>query len=221
MPCQVDGKSRVLGPGRFGRGEERETLAGAPLHFHHMGDDVNRARMSGIERERAARHPFGAMILAVLLEAERIHRKDAGVAGLGGLPLGQHADDTLPHHAPLAEAEVERVCDDECQNVVRPVDDDGAVAFGRERLIAREPGPRGGRVTVRWRALLRVRRFDGGHARGQHGPRCVVVGTHDERGAQTVAEHALGIVGKHPLDLGGRIPAMGEHELERVLASPE
>ena len=97
-----------------------------------MGDDVNGARMSGIEGERATRYLFGTTILAVLLEAERVHRKDARVAGHRGLPFGQHLGDTIPHHAPLAEAKVERMCDHERENVARPVDHDGTVTFDRK-----------------------------------------------------------------------------------------
>jgi hypothetical protein len=35
-----------------------------------MGDDVNGARMSGVEGERATRYLFGTTILAVLLEGD-------------------------------------------------------------------------------------------------------------------------------------------------------
>jgi hypothetical protein len=38
------------------------------------------------------------------------------------------------------------------------------------------------------------------------------------RGALTMAEHALGVVGKHPLNLDRGIPAMGKQQLERVFA---
>jgi hypothetical protein len=50
-----------------------------------MGDDVNSAWMSWVEDERATRYFFGTTILAVLLEGERVHRKDARVAGRLGL----------------------------------------------------------------------------------------------------------------------------------------
>jgi hypothetical protein len=39
---------------------------------------------------------------------------------------------TIPHRAPLAEAEVERMRDHERGNVARPVDDDGAVTLDRK-----------------------------------------------------------------------------------------
>ena len=109
MPCQMHGKSGAFDPCRFGRGKECETFTGAPLHLHHMGDDVNGARMPGVEGKRATRHLFGTTILTVLLKAESVHRKDARVAGHRGLPFGQHLGDTIPQHAPPAEAEVERM----------------------------------------------------------------------------------------------------------------
>ena len=61
-----------------------------------MGDDVNGARMAGIEEERATRYLFGTTTLTVLLERECVHRKDARVAGHGGFPFGQHVGETDP-----------------------------------------------------------------------------------------------------------------------------
>ncbi len=72
----MDGKSGAFDPCQFGRGKECETFTGAPLHLHHMRDDVNGARMPGVESERTTRHLFCATILAVLLKAERVHRKE-------------------------------------------------------------------------------------------------------------------------------------------------
>ena len=219
MPCEMHGKSGAFDPCRFGRRKECETLTGAPLHLHHMGDDVNGARMSGIEGERAPRHLFGTTILAVLLEGERVHRKDARVAGHCGVPFRQHLGDTIAHHASPAEAEVECMRDHERENVARPVDDDGAVTFERKSRVALEPSTRRGRVTACGVVDVWARRLDGGHARSKRGSRGGVIGTHDDRGAQTMAEDALGVVGKHPLNLGRGIAAMRQQQLERVLAS--
>ena len=72
-----------------------------------MGDDVNGAWMSGIKDERATRYLFGTTILAVLLEGECVHRKDARIAWQCGMPFGQHVGETHSHHAPLAEVKVE------------------------------------------------------------------------------------------------------------------
>ncbi len=74
-------------------------------------------------------------------------------------------------------------------------------------------------MTARGVVLVWARRLDGGHARSKRGSRKVVVGTHNERGAQTMAEQALGVVGKHPLNLDSGIPAIGQQQLERAFAS--
>jgi hypothetical protein len=54
-------------------------------------------------------------------------------------------------------------------------------------------------VTTRGVVNVLTRCLDGGHARSKRESRGIIVGTHDERGAQTMAEHASGVVGKHPL----------------------
>ena len=136
-------------PCRFGRRKEFEPFTGTPLHLHHMGDDVNGAWMAGVDVERATRYLFSAAILAVLLEAESVHRKHACVAGNPGVPFGQHLGDAIPQHAPLAEAEVECMRDHERENVAWPVAYDGAITFDRESLVAVEPSTRRRRVTTR------------------------------------------------------------------------
>ena len=132
-----------------------------------MCDDVNGARMSWVDGERAARHFFGTTVLAVLLEAERVHRQDARVAGCRSLPFGQNLGHTIAQHVPPAEAEVERMCDHESENIARPVDDDGAVTLDRKGGTAFEPGTRRGCVTARGIVHVRARRLDGGRTRGK------------------------------------------------------
>ena len=107
--------------------------------------------------------------------------------------------------------------DCERENVARPVDDDGTVTFDRKGRIALEPGTRGGRMTMRRVVHVRDRRLNGGYACSKLRSGVVVISTNDERGAQTMAEHALGIVGKQLLNLGSRIPAMRKQQLKRVL----
>src|SRR3954464_6122682 len=76
--------------------------------------------MSWIDGERASRCFFGRTILPVLLEPERIHRQDARVAGHPELPFGQDLRQAIAQHLPRAKAEVERMCDLESENIVRP-----------------------------------------------------------------------------------------------------
>jgi hypothetical protein len=111
--------------------------------------------------------PGCTTILAVLLEGECVHRKDARVAGHGGFPFGQHAGETDPHHAPLAEVKVERMCDYECENVAWSVGHDGTVTFDRERRAVLEPSARRACMTVRRIVHVGAGRLDGSHAGGE------------------------------------------------------
>jgi hypothetical protein len=173
-----------------------------------MGDDVNGAWMSGIEDERATRYLFGTTILTLLLERESIHRKDARVAGHCGFPFRQYMSETDPHHAPLAEVKVERMCDHERENVARPVANDGAVTFDRESWVALEPSARCTCVTSRRTVHVGARSLDGSHAASEGGSRSGGVSAHDQRGTQTMAENGAGIVGQNSLNFGRGIPAV-------------
>jgi hypothetical protein len=66
---------------------------------------------------------------------------------------------------------------------------------------------------------VRARRLDGGHAGRNRGPGRIIIGTDDERHAQAMAEHVVGVVGKHPLDFAKRIAAMRMQKLKSVVAS--
>ena len=110
---------------------------------------------------------FGTAILAILLKGERVHGKDARVAGRGVLPFGQHLSDAIPHHASPAQAEVERMCDHESDKVARPVNDDGSVKFDRKSRIAPEPSTRRGCVTAGGMVHVRAFRLNDGHARSK------------------------------------------------------
>ena len=97
--------------------------------------------------------------------------------------------------------------------------DDGAVAFGRERRIAVEPGARRVGVPARGIARVRASSLDSGEARGEPRASGRGVGAHDGSGAQAVARHAVRVVGQHAVDLGEGIAAMREQERERVVAT--
>src|SRR5215475_1696437 len=98
----MDGIACPFPPHRFSLRKEFEPFSSAPLHLHHMSDDMNCAGMMGIEGQRTTRHLFGAAILAILFEAESVQRKDAGVAWGRRIPLGKHLGDAISKHAPLA-----------------------------------------------------------------------------------------------------------------------
>src|SRR5690242_8373075 len=117
MPSEMNGKGIAFSPCGLGCGEKRQAFAGSPLHLQHMGDNVNGTRMAWIDRERAPRGLFRTAILAVLLQGKRVHGKDTREAGRSAVPFGEHLGDTIAHHPPSAEPEVERMRDEKCKNV--------------------------------------------------------------------------------------------------------
>src|SRR5437660_1254902 len=158
-------------PCRFGCSKKCEPFTGTSLHLHHMDDDMNGARMSGVEGERATRGLLGLTVLTVFLEPECIHRKDARVAGRRGFPSRQYPGDTIAQHALVTEAEVQRMCNHERENVAWPVDQDGAVTLDRESRIPVEPSSSRRCVTTSRTRLLRGRRLDGRYALCERGSR--------------------------------------------------
>src|SRR5262249_40946135 len=105
--------------------------------------------MSGVNCKCAARDFFGTTVLAIFLEAKRIHSKAARVIGRRGREFRQNPGDTIAQHPPMAEAKVKRMCDDESENIARPVDQNGAVTFDRKSRIPIEPSPCGQRPRTR------------------------------------------------------------------------
>ena len=177
--------------------------------------------MPRVELEGAVREGFGAPVVAVLLVAERVHRKHARVPRHRGTPLRQHLRDAVAQHAPPAEPEVEGVRDDEGQEVLRLVDDDRAVTLERIARVAREPGARRKRVTAGVFAVIGNGRFDCDDALGERLASPEVAPGDDVRRPQAVRRDAGGIAGEQVLDLGHRIAAMRVDEQEDVLAAPD
>lgn len=160
-----------------------------------MRDDVNGAGMPGIERQRLLRNSFGALELSVLLEGEGVHPKNARITRNLSRPVRQHFLDAVAHHAPPAKVEVERVCDRECEDVVRPVDEDGVIKHDRTCRIVVEPSARGHCMKERRIASVAACQFDRGDARGKRRSRSGVIGAHDECGTQTMPEYGIGVIG--------------------------
>ena len=219
MPGQMDGKSRAFAPRPFGRAEEYEPVMKAPLHFHHMSHHVNSTGMPGIECQRTTRHFLGAIVFAVLLKRESVHRKNAGVARYFGGPLRQCLRDPIAHHAAAPKMKVERVRNGKRKNVVRSVGEDFAVKRSRTRRVAGEPSTRGDRVPTRRIVRVQACCLDRGNACSKRRSRGVAVGTHNECGAQTMAEHASGIVCERPLNLDKGVATLRQHHVERAPAS--
>ena len=175
--------------------------------------------MSGIDCERVPRQSFGPEILAILFEAERVHREHARIAWHSGVPYGQHLRGAIPQHPPLPESEVERMSRRKRKHVFGVVDDDGAVAFRREYRISVQPGAC--RVSVAPCAIVRLQtsRLDYGETRGEPRASGLRVSMHDDSGLKAVARYAVRVIGQNTVDLGERIATMRKHELEHLVAT--
>jgi hypothetical protein len=161
---------------------------------------------------------FRAAILAILFEAESVERKNTRIARSRRIPFGQHLGDAISKHAPLAKAEVKGMRNGKREKVAWPVDENCAIAFGRESLVAVEPCTCCGRVTTCRLVHVRTLRFNGGYARNNLGSPGVTIGANDECGTQAVAEDELGIVGKYMLNVDEGIPAACKRELKSAPA---
>ena len=181
------------------------------LHFHDVGDDMNGARVSSVQDERTTCHLFGATVMAVLFEAESIHRKDTCVVGNRFGPLRQHLGDAISQHAPLTEAEIKCMCNRKRENVAWSVDQDCTITFNCESLIAFEPSTCRGRVTTCGVVYVRTVCFNGGYARNKLRSRGIVVATYDYCRTQAMGENELRIISKHAVDLDGGISAARKH----------
>ena len=219
MPSQVDSVSVAFAPRQVVGNEQRQALARASLHLHHVDERVDGADVPGVDRECAARKILRATILPVFLQPERVHREHARVAGHVAIPVRQHPGQPIAQHAPLSKAKVKRVGDDERGDVTRPVADDSAITREGQCGIAVEPGARCGRMPSGRIAVIRFRRLDHGQASRQRGTRLGIVSAHDERGAQAMAKYASRIAVEQALERGPRLAALRMHQRERVLAA--
>src|SRR5262249_27877820 len=122
MPGEMHGNAGCVLPCRLGLRKEFESFAITPLHFHHMGDDMNSAGVARVQGERAPCHLFGATILTVLLETESIHRKNTCVAGKRFVPFGHDLGNAISQHTPLTEAEIKCMGNCKCNYIARLVD---------------------------------------------------------------------------------------------------
>ena len=200
MPGQMDGKARI-DPRGFVRGKKFEPLSTASLHLHDMRDDMHGRGMTRVDFQCPPRHFFSAAILAVLLEAESIHRKNAGIAGRRGIPFRQHLSNAISQHVPQTQTEVERVRNSERENVARKVDNDRPVAFDRKGVIAVKPGTRRQGVTTCLSVGFPADRLDCGYTLRKPGQVRSIVATHDESHPKTMSEDRFWMIGKRQINV--------------------
>src|SRR5262245_39541741 len=218
MTGEMHGNAGCVLPCRLGLRKKFESFSITPLHFHHMGDDMNSAGVSRVYGEHAPRDLFGATILTVLLKTESIHRKNTCVAGKRFVPLGYHLGDTVSQHTSLTEAEINGMGNRKRQNVAWLVDYDCTITFNRESLVAFEPSTCRRRVAACRVVHIRTGCFNCSYARDKLRSRGIVVAPYNYRCTQTMGENELRVVSQHAVDLVERIAATREHELKRAHA---
>jgi hypothetical protein len=99
------------------------------------------------------------------------------------VPVGQHLSDPISQHASQTQAEVQRMCSDERENVAWKVDYESTVTFDCESLITSKPGARGRSVATRVVIDHRTHRFDRGHAFQKSGLGGGDIAAHNDGGA--------------------------------------
>src|SRR5439155_6036821 len=112
-------------------------------------DGVNGSRVTLIERERTTRDELGMMVVAILLQSERMHREYARIARHSRAPVRQHARRPIPQHALRTEPEIKSVRDHQRHDIERIVLQDRRVAASRELRVTVEPGTGGGGGSAR------------------------------------------------------------------------
>src|SRR6476620_1672960 len=121
MPSEMERKRGAFGPCCFGLCEKCEAIVGAPLHLHHMSNDVYRTSMLGIERQRTTRRFLRATRLSILYECKGVHCKKARITRHSRSPFRQHASNPVPHHTGPTEVKAQCVCNCKREDIVWPV----------------------------------------------------------------------------------------------------
>ena len=154
VPEVVEDERIVRVPAPAPLGEPGDALREPRLHLHHVRDRVARPPVARVELDCAAAHLLGARVVAVLLEAERVHAEEVPVAGHPLVPGVQGARDDVAERELTTEVERGDVGGLDGEGVARVLDGDARIAIERGVEVALEPRPRRGQVG----ALARRRR---------------------------------------------------------------
>ena len=136
------------------------------------------ARVIGLEPQGLPGGRLGPRVVAVFLQAERVHAEHIAIARHARVPVRQHLRDAVAQHFPVAEPKVERVGDLQRQAVARVFDDYRAVTSQREVRVAVEPGARGGGVAAFPIVGPAAERVELVQRSGQRRKRCGAAGEH-------------------------------------------
>ena len=128
-----------------------------------------------------------------------MHRKHAGIARYFAMPFGQDLRDTIPQHAPQTQPEVERIRNDERENVAWKIDNDRPVTFEGKGVIAAKPGTRCQGVTTRLFISLLADRLDCIYTFRKPGQVRSIVATHDDSHPKTMSEDRFRMIGKRQI----------------------
>ena len=171
----------------------------------------------GLGGERDARLGFGAGVVAVLLERKRMHRAHRGVAREVRAPVPQGARDAALHPCATARVEVERLRDEERDEIARILVDDRAVDRRGSSLRAGEPGPCGVGMGPLAPGRAGAERVDAGDRLGEVTGARFVPPDDQERRTQRMPHREAAVPREAALDLGERIAVRADVARERAL----
>ncbi len=214
VPPEVTRQGGVARPGRACTFEERDALGRPAAHLAHVREDVDRSGTAGLERERTTGGGLGRVVIAVLLEAERMHRENVAEAGVSRVPVRQRGGDAVAQHRARAEAKVERVRDAQRDEVAGKVRDEVAVTRECGRFVAVAPRRRGRRVAPRAGVARRIA-LDRRNRAGEPLTVRRIVAEDERGGAQRMSHGEAGDAFERAVDRPQRIALAGDQAGER------
>ena len=105
-----------------GRGlQPGNAFLGAPLHFEHVRDGMDRTRGVMREVQRTPTHLFCECVVARLGKPERIHTEHIGIAFHTFVPMRQHGGDPITQTFRSAPLQIAKMSDPQRERVVRSI----------------------------------------------------------------------------------------------------
>ena len=115
---------------------------------------------SGLAATAAETDRLGPVVVAGLLQSERLHPSDEGGVRVGGVQLGQRPAGPVPQVAGVGEEEVEEVADNQGEEVTRPPSQDAVERAGGTQPVTVQPLADGGGMhglpIVGWKGAHRI-----------------------------------------------------------------
>ena len=133
-------------PVRLVLADPGDAFPGAALHFHDMGDGMDRPRIGGVYGHSPAAEILGPGVVADFLQPEGAHAEHIAVAGHALVPGRQHARGAVPVLGERAVIEMQVVREADREDVARVVEQDVLEAADGPGRVTRSPARQGVRM---------------------------------------------------------------------------